>query len=128
MARKGAFVAQYDVGEAAAAGAAGILSVANPEERDVFITRVLVIPSNAGDAETSINVGVGVDGAASYNNIFAANRADRLTDIQDNLAAAGEIESILWEADHFLTISKNAGAADSEFNMAGQVFVEYVRI
>jgi len=127
MVGKGVFYTKIKI-EEAAAGDAGILSLTNPEGVDLIITRFIVHTTNAAAAATTIDAGIDNDGTGSADTLLDG-RTVNAVGIRDNIMdqdTNGQ-EAILWPNDEFITITKVAGAAESELGLEATVFVEYIR-
>ena len=127
MVGKGVFYEEIKITEAAA-GDAGILSLANPEGTDLIITRFIIHTTNAADGATTIDAGIDADGTGSADTLLDG-RTINAVGFRDNIMdqdTNGQ-ESILWPEDEFVTITKTAGAAESELNLEATVFIEYIR-
>ena len=107
-----------------AAGNAGCLDQANPEEANLIITRAIVrTTTQATGGARNLNIGVGAEGADN-NNVFAAYAATTGT-FEDHMRVAGPGTGIavLWGAAQFLTVTANADPADQ----VAALYIEYVR-
>jgi hypothetical protein len=107
-----------------AAGAAGCLNQANPEEADLIITRmVLRVPAQSAGGARTLNIGTGVAGADN-NNVFVAAAAATGATLDNMFAAgAGTGVAVRWGAAQFLTVTANADPADQ----VAALYIEYIR-
>lgn len=127
MVGKGCFYQDISL-PAAAAGNAGILSLANPEGKDLIITRFIISTTTASAGATTIDAGVDADGTGSSDTLLdgvAINAVGIRDNIQDQ--AGNGLDSARWADDAFITITKTAGNAGSEIGLVARVFVEYIR-
>jgi hypothetical protein len=102
----------------------GVLSLANPEGRDVIVTKLVLHVTTPATAACTVDGGIAAGATTS---------ADNLIDGQDVNAAAGAFAEVgsngkrakLWEDDQYLTVSMASGAAAG---LAGYAYVEYIPV
>jgi hypothetical protein len=114
---------QYRIALSAAAGAGGVVKVANPEGRRLRVKLCLVDASTKATAAATINAGIG-DGTADVDNLIdgldvgtAAIVASNVT----NPGTNGKAEQT-WGPNQFLVISQASG---NVAGLAGEVVVEW---
>lgn len=114
----------FKIALAALDAAGGVVSQANPEGVDIYITRLVIEVEEASDAAATLDAGVAADGTTL---------SDILIDGLDVNAAAGVFDNIKnggtngkagqkWGASQYLTISKATGAAAG---LVGYAYVQY---
>lgn len=120
--QRGAFLLAL-VGQATPSnGGAG--SIANPEGRDLIVTKVTlrVVTPSAGAA--NVNVGVGASGANNSNLISALAISGAITGLAYNgLNPAANAQHMVWGAGQVLNATVSAASAD----FRGTVYVEYLQ-
>lgn len=127
MVGKGCFYTDIAI-EAAAAGDAGILSLANPEGRDLIITRFIIHTTTAATGATTIDAGIDADGTGSADTLLDGVTINAVG-IRDNITdqAGNGLQATTWADDQFITITKTVGGALSEVDLVARVSVEYIR-
>ncbi len=106
-------------------GNAGCLDMANPEEEDLIVTRVLItVELQATGGARDLNVGVGAEGADNAGIFAAAAAATGLFEDHMRIAGAGTGTAVRWNAGQFLTVTANADPA----GQIAALYVEYVRV
>lgn len=112
----------------ASAGNAGILSLANPEGRDLIITRFIINTTTAAAGATTIDAGIDADGTGSADTLLDGQTINAVG-IRDNIQdqAGNGLDAVRWGSGQFITITKTVGGAGSEVGLVARVFVEYMR-
>lgn len=110
-------------------GDAGMLSLENPEGQDLLITRFAIVTTEAADGATTVDAGIDNDGTGSVDTLLdgqtinAVGFRDNIKDQDTN----GQ-EAILWESDEYITVTKVAGAGDSEEGLVAKAYIEFIRV
>jgi hypothetical protein len=123
----GCFTQDFSV-TVAAAGAGGILSIANPEGEILIIKRVLVYISHASTAAGTMDIGIAA-GATTLDDTLLDGLSFAATGVFDNVTDKGSngLGKTLWPVASYLTASKASGATGAEVALAGRIYVEYYR-
>lgn len=116
---RGAFRADLADGD----GAAGVLSVLNPEGVDVWITRALLHVTHIATAAATIDIGVAAT-AISNDTIIDGLDVHSATGVFDNQISHGTdgLAGVKWAADGYLTATKASGACAG---LAGELILAY---
>ena len=113
----------------AAVGAAGMLAVANPENADLIITRVMIVTTEAGAGATTVDAGIAADAVTADDTLIDGQDVNAVGLVDGVVDRAGNaVVARLWGANEFLTVSKVAGGALSEVGIVAKIYVEYVRV
>lgn len=101
----------------------GVLSLANPEGADVYVTRLILNVTTPSGGAAAVDAGIAADGATSSDNLIdgksvaAATVADNLKDGGTNGKAGQK-----WAAGQYLTITASATTA----GMVAEAIIDYV--
>jgi len=119
---KGAY--RIALGEADAAG--GVVSLANPEEADVIITKLIIDVTTKSTGACTVDAGIAANGSTSDDTLIDGLDVGAAAILADNITNKGTNGNTVkkWGASEYLTISKATGAAAG---LIGYAYVEWVR-
>ena len=113
---------------AGGAGVGSMLTLANPEDADLIITRFMMLKNvGAGGVFTTVDAGVTADPAVSSDTLLdgqslvAAGLLDNIT----NQANSG-LEAVLWPSTSFVVATPSGDISATGFE--GTYYIEYVRV
>jgi hypothetical protein len=109
---------------AVAAGAGGVVSLANPEAARVIITRVTLDITGAGPGSATADAGVAANGSTSADNLLDGVAIDAAA-LKDNITDKGTNgkTSRAWGASEYVTVTASALPT----GLAGYLHIDYVR-
>lgn len=116
----------YTVALSKAAGAGGVLSVANPEGVGLIVKRVIIHKTGGAGGAITADVGIAANGTTSSDTLMDAASlvSAGLIDNEDDKGTNGKGRQ-LWGATEYLTAS--ASADPSATSLAGYAYIEYIR-
>lgn len=116
----------YKVALADADAGGGVLSLANPEGVDLFVTRVVLDVTTAATAACTVDAGCGASASTKYDTLIDGLDVNTAVGTFDNIENQGTNGKsvVRWESDQYLTISKATGAAAG---LVGNAYIQYVR-
>ncbi len=104
-------------------GVAGFLAaIANPEEADVIVTRVIIDVTTEATGAANMRAGVGATATTNTDNLITDTAVGAAPVVLDSADTAGRSQK--WEDDQFITIR---GSADTT-GLVGNAYVEYIRV
>lgn len=117
----------HKVALAAVAGAAGALSLVNPEGVDLIITRLVLDITTPTTGACTLDAGVGSGATTSYDTLIDGLDANAAAGVFDNVENQGTNgkSAVRWESDGYLTISEKTGAIAG---LVGNAYIQYVRV
>ena len=117
----------YKVPLAALDTGGGVLSVANPEGVELFVTRVLVDVTTPATGVCTVNAGIAAAATTSSDNLLDGLDVGTAAILADNVGTPGTNGKAVqaWAANQFLTISMATGAAAG---LVGNAYIEYTRV
>jgi len=122
--QKGAYRAALVAGTTTTGG--DILSVANPEGRDLIITRFIVNVTTAATGAANADFGVAADGTTSSDTLLDGQDIGTAAAIFDNIDDQGTNGQsvLLWASDEYITGTPSATAA----GLVGYAYIEYIAV
>jgi hypothetical protein len=104
----------------------GILSLANPEEAAIIVTRLAIYTTTKSTGACTADAGIAAGATTSSDNLIDGVDLGTAAGQFCNLKNAGTNgkASQLWAANQYLTISMASGAAAG---LVGYAYVEYIR-
>lgn len=114
-----------DLGELDTGG--GVVSLLNPEEVDVIITRMVILVTTVADAACTLDGGPAAAATTLNDTVIDGLDVRSATGVFDNIKnkAGNGVESVLWESDEYFTLSMKTGAAAG---LVGTYYIEYFRV
>jgi hypothetical protein len=101
-----------------------VLSLANPEGADIYVTRLIIKLTTVATGAGAIDAGIGATAATSDDTLIDGLDVHSAVGVFDNLKNAGThgLAGVKWASDKFLTITASATLA----GMVAEAIIEYV--
>ena len=116
----------YRVALAALDTGGGVVGVANPEEADIIVTKVVIQTTTIATAACTLDAGIVAAITTVGANLIDGLDVNSAIGVFDNIDDQGTDgkASQKWDSDEYFTISKKTGAAAG---LVGYVYIEYYR-
>ncbi len=110
---------------AASDSAGGVVSLANPENAPLIVTRLVLYVTTAATAACTVDAGIAATATTSSDNLIDGLDVNASTGVFDNDTDVGTNGKTrqLWPSSYYLTVSKASGATAG---LAGYAYVEYI--
>lgn len=104
----------------------GVVGIANPEDVDIIVTRVVLDVTTKTTAACTLDGGIAAAITTSSDNLIDGLDVNAATGVFGNIQnkAGNGKELQRWDSDEFFTLSKKTGAAAG---LVGSYFIEYYR-
>lgn len=100
------------------------LALANPEGRDIYVTRFLISTTSPSAGAATVDAGIAADGTTSSDTLIDGASVASAAKVLDSGKDGGTNGKIgqKWGASQFLTVTASATLA----GLVGEVIIEYV--
>lgn len=117
----------YKKALAAVTGGGGVLSLANPEGVDLYVTRLILNITTPATAAATIDAGIAANGTTTDDDLIDGLDVNAAAGVFDNIKNGGTNGKAgqKWGAAQFLTISEKTGAIAG---LVGSAYIEYIRL
>lgn len=105
----------------------GVVSLLNPEEVDVIITRFVLDITTKSTGACTLDGGPVAAATTVGDTVIDGLDVNSAAGVFDNIKnqAGNGLESERWESDEYFTLSKKTGAAAG---LIGTYYIEYIRV
>lgn len=112
-----------DLTAATGTGGGAVLSLANPEGVDIYVTRLILNVATQSAGAAAVDAGIAANGTTSADNLIDG-KSVATAGVFDNIKDAGTNGKAgqKWGAGQFLTITASATTA----GMVGEALIDYV--
>jgi hypothetical protein len=116
----------YKIPLTAGDGSGVIVSTANPEGVDVYITRAILEIETPSTGASTLDIGVDASASVSDDLLFDGYSGATAV-ITDNIKAktGNAVEGLKWGSDEFLNVAEASGDVTG---LVGNLYVEYIRM
>lgn len=104
----------------------GVLSLSNPEEADLIVTRIMLDLTTPASAACTVDAGISSGETTSADNLLDGLDVNAAAGVFDNIENQGTNgkAAVKWNSNQYLTISRASGASAG---LVGNAYIEYVR-